>query len=364
MDVLLGILLVVDGLSVGAGPLRLPLAELAGVALVVLAGFRRPKRSLAHFGVLAVLAFALLVFLAVSSTVNGVADEEWLRRLFRITVLICLVGSFASGRLDLRGVLHGALAGLLLNIPLFYLGLAPDTYGGVLTGLLGDKNVAGLYYAVVPVLLMATTASWRHRMILLVVAVGGTALTGSRTSLAGLACAVIWLVVAPRIGLTFRWILGIGLGLGVFWLSENLPRLFGYFADRLGSDLLRERIHAATVEKLTEAPWYGLGLGQAHVHLEDTTWFFHNSFWGLFVEGGWPFLIIVVAAYVVLGMRPFRHAARTPSRTAIEAATLIFLVCASQLGEVFITVNGALVLGASLLLTSAERTGPSLSETR
>lgn len=364
VDVVLGALLVADGISAGVGPLSLPLAELAGVGLVVLAGFRRPHRSLAQFGVLAVLACALLLFLAVSSAVNGVAEEDWLRRLFRIAVLTCLVGSFASGRLDLRGVLQGALAGLLLNIPLFYLGLVPDTYGGVLTGLLGDKNVAGLYYAVVPVLLMATTSNWRHRMLLLSAAVAGTALTGSRTSLAGLACAVIWLAVAPRLGLTLRWVLGIGLGLGVFWLSDNLPRLFGYFADRLGSDLLRERIQAATVEKLAETPWYGLGLGQAHVDLDDTTWFFHNSFWGLFVEGGWPFLVIVVAAYVLLGMRPFRHAARTPARIVVEAATLIFLVCASQLGEVFITVTGTLVLGASLLLTSAERVAPPTLENR
>lgn len=357
LDVLLGALLVVDGISVGAGAFRLPIAEAAGVALVLLAGFRRPRRSLANFGVLAVLAFGLLTFLAVSSTVNGIDDEDWVRRIFRIAVLVCLAGSFASGRLDLRGALHGMITALVINIPLFYAGLAPDTYGGVLTGILGDKNVAGLYYAVIPVLLIATTTSRRHQVLLFAFAFGGTALTGSRTSLAGLACALIWMIVSPRLGLTVRWILAIGLGLGVYWLSESLPRLGGYFDDRLGSDLLRERIQTASWEKAAEAPWYGLGLGEAHVHLDEATWFFHNSFWGLLAEGGWPFLVIVLSAYVVLGMRPFRHAVRTPSRVAVEASTLIFLVCASQLGEVFITVTGALVLGAGLLLTSAEGGG-------
>ena len=354
LDVILGALLVVDGISLGAGAFSLPVAEAAGVALVILAAFRRPHRSLANFGILAVLVFGLLVFLAVSSSINGIDDRDWLRRLFRIAVLVCLAGSFASGRLDLRGALHGMIAALVINIPLFYAGLAPDTYGGVLTGLLGDKNVAGLYYAVIPILLMATTASRRHQFLLVVLALGGTALTGSRTSLAGLACALIWMVISPRLGLTIRWILGIGLGLGVYWLSETLPRLGGYFEDRLGSDLLRERIQTASWEKAAEAPWYGVGLGEAHVHLDEATWFFHNSFWGLLAEGGWPFLVIVVSAYVILGMRPFRHAVRTPSRIAVEASTLIFLVCASQLGEVFITVTGALVLGAGLLLTSAE----------
>ena len=357
LDVLLGALLVVDGISVGAGAFRLPIAEAAGVALVLLAGFRRPRRSLANFGVLGVLAFGLLTFLAVSSTVNGIDDEDWVRRIFRIAVLVCLAGSFASGRLDLRGALHGMITALVINIPLFYAGLAPDTYGGVLTGVLGDKNVAGLYYAVIPVLLIATTTSRRHQVLLFAFAFGGTALTGSRTSLAGLACALIWMIVSPRLGLTVRWILAIGLGLGVYWLSESLPRLGGYFDDRLGSDLLRERIQTASWEKAAEAPWYGLGLGEAHVHLDEATWFFHNSFWGLLAEGGWPFLVIVLSAYVVLGMRPFRHAVRTPSRVAVEASTLIFLVCASQLGEVFITVTGALVLGAGLLLTSAEGGG-------
>ena len=357
LDVLLGALLVVDGISVGAGAFRLPIAEAAGVALVLLAGFRRPRRSLANFGVLGVLAFGMLTFLAVSSTVNGIDDEDWVRRIFRIAVLVCLAGSFASGRLDLRGALHGMITALVINIPLFYAGLAPDTYGGVLTGILGDKNVAGLYYAVIPVLLIATTTSRRHQVLLFAFAFGGTALTGSRTSLAGLACALIWMIVSPRLGLTVRWILAIGLGLGVYWLSESLPRLGGYFDDRLGSDLLRERIQTASWEKAAEAPWYGRGLGEAHVHLDEASWFLHNSFWGLLAEGGWPFLVIVLSAYVVLGMRPFRHAVRTPSRVAVEASTLIFLVCASQLGEVFITVTGALVLGAGLLLTSAEGGG-------
>lgn len=353
-EVLLGALLVADGISVGTGGLSLPLAELAAVLLVVIASFRRPVRSLSDFGILAVLAGGLVAFLAITSLANGIVEDVWLRRLFRIGVLICLVGSMASGRLDLPGIIRGLVVGLVLNIPLFYAGLAPDTYGGVLTGLLGDKNVAGLYYSVIPVLALAIARNRVQRILLIVLATGGTVMTGSRTSLAGLACALVWFAIAPYVGLVFRWIMALVMGFGVFWLTENLPRFGGYFDDRLGSDMLRERIHEASWIKVTETPWHGQGLGQSTVQLEENDWFFHNSYWGLFVEGGWAMLVIVVAAYLVLGMRPFRHALRTPSRIAVEGATLIFFVCASQLGEVFITVTGALVLGAGLLLTSAE----------
>ena len=37
---------------------------------------------------------------------------------------------------------------------------------------------------------------------------------------------------------------------------------------------------------------------QAYVYLAHTgskTWFFHNSYWSALVEGGWPWMILVVA---------------------------------------------------------------------
>ncbi len=139
----------------------------------------------------------------------------------------------------------------------------------------------------------------------------------------------------------------------VAWMAENIARI-GIFADRMGTDLLRERITTASWEKVADAPWFGLGLSEATVDLERSTWFFHNSYASLLVEGGWPLAVVVVLTYVFLGLRPFNPDQRSDSRVAVEAATLVLLICATQLGEVFFSLPGVLVLGAGLLLASDE----------
>ena len=161
IDVVLVTLFVVDGLSAGAGASRLPIAELAGALLVLVAAFRRPQRHLPEFGAVALLGGAILIYLGVISAINDVDEADVWRRLIRVALLMTLIGAFASRRIDLRAGLQGLVIALAVNIPLFYSGIAPDTYGGVLTGLLGDKNVAGMYYAAMPVLLMATTRNRR-----------------------------------------------------------------------------------------------------------------------------------------------------------------------------------------------------------
>lgn len=350
LQVILGGVLVLQGVSLFAAGMSLPVAEIGGVLFLLLALFKKPKRQLSKFGVLNILAVALVLFLIGSTLIN---DGMWFRRSFRIAVLIGLIGVFASGRLNLRAALQGATAVLAINIPLFYLGLVSDTYGGVLTGLLGDKNVAGLYYAVIPVLLAATYQERRIRIPLVVFAVFGTVLTDSRTSMAGLGCAIVWLLVARRLGLFFRFVLlGVLVGI-VQYLEENFAQAL-VFADRVGSDRLRAEIDALSWAKVTVAPWYGHGLNEAKVLIEDREWWFHNSYYALWAEGGWIFLVVVVLAYVLLGLRPFSTMDRTRSRIGVEAAAITLLVCATRLGEVFITLPGVLVLAAGLTLTAEE----------
>lgn len=119
------------------------------------------------------------------------------------------------------------------------------------------------------------------------------------------------------------------------------------FEDRTGTDALRARIDAASLEKLNAAPWYGDGLTTAIVHMEDRTFFFHNAYWGLIVEGGWIFLGLVLLAFIWIGLNPLKGRVRSDYSIVIEASTVILLTCATRLGEVFITVPAAIVLGCA-----------------
>lgn len=348
-ELVLGMGLIAD--VIGVPGLGIPLPETCGMVLVLLALTRAPERSLARFGILGVLASVLVVYLCVGTMVN---DLDPSRRLTRIVVLILLIWALATERLDIRAILMGMGLGSLINVPLFYAGLASNTYGGYLTGLMGDKNVSGMFYALLPVLLCATTTRMKLKVIYLVLGFGLTFLTGSRTSLAALICAVLWMLLSPYVGPLFRLLLIGGMAWMVDWAEHTLADL-EIFGDRTGTDWFRERIHEASWAKAQAAPWYGEGLSTAYVNLENVTMFFHNSYWGLITEGGYFFMIVVVGAYVFVGLRPLATPVeRTPTRVAIEAATVVIFVVSLQIGEAFITIAGAIVIACGLLLMADE----------
>ena len=283
----------------------------------------------------------LLIFLVISSVAN---DVDWFRRAFRIASLVALLWAITSGRVNLKSGLFGAAVALVVNAVLFYAGVAPDNYGGVLTGFLGDKNVAGLYYTILPLMIAASSSSRRLRLLSMTAGLVAAFLTESRTSLGAYAAAIAWVLVSsklPRIG---RAVFGGMLIMGLQYVEANLARIWIY-TDREGSDALRERIGQAAVEKTESAPWHGLGLGQANINLDGNLWFFHDSYLGLQAEGGLIFLTVIVGAYLVNGLRPLSRRVRNPETLYVEAATIALLVCAWKLGEVFLSIPGFVLLG-------------------
>lgn len=344
------------------GPMKLPLSDIAALALIALAAFRVPKRSLRPvMGYVYVCVF-LLVYLAVIALIN---DVDPVRRLTRFGILMVLAGFIASERIDLRSALIGLGAGLVLNAGLFYAGVAPDSYGGVLTGFLEDKNRAGLYFVVFTLLVSLVVRTRWAKSIILVVGACGLVLTDSRTSMAAFVAALIWLVVSPRLGPAFRLVLGLAIYLAFSWAEDNLAEI-GQYAARAGSDALRSRIDAAALIKVEGAPWYGLGVGEGEVVVQGGQWLFHNSYLVLLVEGGWIMLLAVLALFVVVGFQVGARAKRTPDLVVVEAATVAVLLCATRLGEVFFTLPAFVLLGIGLLMRVQARApdGPEAIERR
>lgn len=341
VDAVLFGLFVYDGFSFPGIPVAIPVSELAALGLVLVSLLRRLSYRQATAQWLLPVFGLLLIFLVFSSIANEV---DWFRRTFRIASLVALLWAISSGRVNLRSGLAGAAIALVVNAVLFYAGVAPDNYGGVLTGFLGDKNVAGLYHTIFPLLLAASCSSRRLRLVSVTAGLLAVFLTESRTSMGAYAAAIAWVLVSsklPRIGRAF---FGGMLILGLQYVEANLARTW-IFTDREGSDLLRERIGQAAVAKTESAPWHGLGLGQANVDLEGRLWFFHDSYLGLQVEGGLIFLIVIVGIYLLYGLRPLSRRVRNVETIYVEAATIALLVCAWKLGEVFLSIPGFVLLG-------------------
>ncbi|QHC60065.1 O-antigen ligase family protein [Rathayibacter sp. VKM Ac-2760] len=285
------------------------------------------------------------------STANGLDLE---RRAGNIGLLMLMAAFLASGRIDLASALKGIGVALTLNAALFAAGIAPDAYQGALTGYLQDKNVAGLYYGVAALLITATTSRQWLRIAVLVA--GGLAVvaTDSRTSMAAYACGLLWLLVTPRLSLLFRALTGVGIALLFVWAEANLSTAGVYGVERAGSDALRERILQASFDRVALAPWSGGGLGTATADVDGVTWFFHNSYLALLAEGGVVLFVGVLAVYAVAGFGLLPRRPGTHGRHVVGAATVVVLLCATQLGEVFFAPMSFVVVGAGLALL-AER---------
>lgn len=310
-----------------------------------------PGGALGWLGPGLVLLVGYLVLVSISSpddSING-----WTRRAFRLTMVLALLLALVSGRLHWPSVVRGAAAGLLANAVLFVVGVAPAPYGEYLSGFLLDKNQAGLAYAVVTLLYLGLVEDRRRQLLVLLLGGGLVWLTGSRTSLAALACGLAWMVLRPRLGPGGRIALVAALALAVQYVENNFARA-GVFASRDGSDAFRARIDAASQAKLDASPVQGLGLGESWVYVGERQYLFHNSYWAALVEGGW----VLLAAFVLLVLVAVGLWRRGPSDApwvAAEAANLAVLVCALRLGEVFGATTATLALAGGLLGLLAHR---------
>ncbi|KQQ05648.1 hypothetical protein ASG06_03545 [Rathayibacter sp. Leaf185] len=336
-------------------PVVVPVAQSALIVLLAISLFRKPTRSLLPAAWYPFLCLGLLVFVVAISVTN---DLEVERRAGNIALVMLMAGFLASGRIDVASALKGIGVALALNAALFAAGVTPDAYQGALTGVLQDKNVAGLFYGVAALLVMAATS--RRWLRIAVLVAGGVAVvaTDSRTSMAAFACGVLWLVVTPRLGLFFRALTGLGIYLLFVWAEANLSTAGVYGVERAGSDLLRERILQSSLDRVALAPWTGSGLGQATADVDGTLWFFHNSYLALLAEGGVVLLVGVLLVYVVAGFGLLPRRPDSFARHAVGAATITVLLSATQLGEVFFAPISFVVVGAGLALLAERREDP------
>ena len=331
--------------------LPIPFNQVVVVGIILLAVTRSPQVDLGRLQMLVPLLVIGLFYLAMLSMFTEATEFafDWERRLLRLGLTAVFLLVLASGRIDLRSGLAGLATGMILNAIAFYLGLAPDNYGGVLSGFFVDKNVAGVAYAIVGVLVLAVVDRRWVKVALVLVFAAMVWLTGSRTSIAAMVAGVGWILIAPRLPVIGRWIFGLLIYLGVDLVSEDYSQI-GVFSNRVGSDLLRSRIDAASEVKVDGAGFFGMGLGEAYVSFPDdpgSRWLFHNSYWSALVEGGWPWLLLVLGITVVFALRPFETRLTKPE-LAVQATAVTVLICAWRLGEVFFTLQWALVVGAAI----------------
>lgn len=335
-------------------------AGLLGLALLRPGGIRLggPGGALGWLAPVLVLLVGYLVLVSISSPDDSLSG--WPRRALRLTMVLALLVALVSGRLHWPSLVRGAAVGLLANAALFFAGIAPAPYGEYLSGFLLDKNQAGLAYAVVTLLYLGLVDERRRQVAVVLLGAALVWTTGSRTSIAALACGLVWVVLRPRLGPAARVALVVALGVGVQVVENNFARA-GVFASRDGSDAFRARIDEASQAKLALSPPQGLGLGESFVWIGDRQYLFHNSYWAALVEGGW----VLLAAYLVLvavAVGVWRRGPVPHLWASAEAANLAILVCALRLGEVFGATAATLALAGGLLGLLAHRSAGSVPE--
>lgn len=320
--------------------------EIVVLAIAVLIGLCIRARVQSPNLVWITLLYVAVVGSAVVVSIAG--DEPWQQRTVRLLLLFAFAWVIAAGRLHWPSLVAGAVVSLVVNTAAYYLGLTPDYYAPYLTGWLGDKNVAGFFYAVIALLGLSLIRLGWVRLLFALSAFGALWLTGSRTSLAAFVAGVLWWLLRNRLPLVLRLLSFAAGAVLLVWFESEFSR-FGPFADREGTDLLRGTIHAAEAVKIAETPWYGSGFNSAWVDIQNFPhMWFHDSYAGLFVEGGYPMLwgMLLLVAITGLGLFSVRRPISEGLRAA-EGALVVVLVCAWQLGEVFFTSATFLALGVA-----------------
>ncbi|WHS50017.1 hypothetical protein QM007_08855 [Rothia sp. SD9660Na] len=353
LEFILGSLMVTAGVAVPV--IVFPLNVAIAVLLIVIRLTKASAYEVPKLGVFIAAFMLALSFVVLSSITVGVStSEDAMRRASRILIVLMLAILIADKRIHFKSLILGLSCGMLVNAAAFYAGIAPDNYGGNLTGWLHDKNVAGMYHGIIPLILFGIfTKNWQ-RVIISLFALPLLFETGSRTSMGAFIIGVLWILFAQKANLVVKVVLGFFCG----WLFEWMQANFAdseVFGDRTGTDWYRDLIDTIAWEKTSSAPWNGLGFGQATVILPNgEDMYFHNSYWTLFVEGGWPWTIAILGiTFLAVFVWKQKGEQQTSERNlTAEAATVFLAVCSWRLGEVMLTIPWAFAVGYALSLTA------------
>ncbi|MSS44849.1 zinc ABC transporter permease [Cutibacterium sp. WCA-380-WT-3A] len=343
-DFLFGMIFILGRYDLG---LPLPIDVVLMALAITVSTFVRPTIKVWGLGYYALLWLGMLSWVI---SVSIYLNQPWEQRSLRWFLLVLFSMCIAQGRILWPSFIAGYAFGLLaINIPVNSTSLRSPGYQGYLVGFLGDKNVAGLVYAVVGILALAVLRSTRTKMIVVLAFAVALFFTGSRTSMMAFAAGCVWIFVRNRLALFLRLFIALMGWMGIRWVEENLARV-GVFSDRMGTDWFRGIIEVATAAKVNASPWYGNGLGTAWVMIsENRRMWFHDSYAALRIEGGIPLFLAVVGlfVFVVWGLTDQRTET-SDNQAIVEGAAVTVLVCAWKLGEVFFTVPAFVVIGISL----------------
>ena len=317
----------------GLGPVvpflgDLPINTIATACLVVLGFTHRPIRRL-NRPLLTVVGALLVGWLLVVTVVTSQLSQ--MRRMGTIVLLFCIVWVISTGRIDLRSVSRGTMAGLLLWLGVGVVLLPVSDYAGRLTGVMGDPNGVGSVLLALGLASLQWYRPGRTRLLLLALLSFGVMLTWSRTSIFALGIAVVWALVGRHLGRILMVIAAVG-SYFLYRFATTLMEARGWFVDREGSDELRDRVAQATHALIEGSGWSGFGLGSAQVDLGDgLIMWFHNSYDAIRAEGGLIAigLLALLLALLFLGI----HLVPRDSRpTWAEAAVIAGLICAINIG--------------------------------
>lgn len=327
-----------------------PVSELVAVLLVLRGLFRTRLVRIGNGWI--VLLLAIGAWCLTSSLLAGSVLD--FRRLGHITIWAMLIFVIASGRVKYVAMVHGLGLGVAAAALSGLLGFRLlGGYEGRLTGLFGEPNVAGLVLIAYGVLAVTIVEKPKWTFVLILLVVAALALTLSRTSWLALFIGVIWFAVGSRLTPA----LGIPITTGCYGLAATTAEGYqnwGPFATRAGSDLLRELIIDQEMILITRSPLTGHGAGTARVLIEESTFFFHNSFLAMQAEFGIVGLVLVVslvsATFLKLLVLPVAHRSRV-----LEMGIIGIVLCALHLGEVLLSLEVAVIIGASLRWISSSR---------
>lgn len=353
LEFILGALMVTAGVNFPI--LNFPINVAIAILLIIIRIDKRAVYYVPKSGVFLAIFVLALSFVVVSSLTVGLStSSDVLRRAVRISIVVIIALLIADRRIHIQSLMLGLSFGMAINAIAFYAGITPDNYGGYLTGWMNDKNVAGMYYGVVPLIMFGLYTKKWQRYTLVLFALPLLFLTGSRTSMGAFMIGVLWILFAQKANLFFKIILGFFLGWVFEWMQTNFADS-SVFGDRTGTDWFREQIDIASWAKTEAAPWNGLGFGQATVILPNgREMYFHNSYWTLLVEGGWPWAIAIlgITFYAVFVWKQAGQINSPERNLTAEAATVFLAVCSWRLGEVMLTIPWAFAVGYALSLTA------------